>query len=300
MRNRKMRKGADIRRRAECGFGENCFKHRNSVSFFGPHRAPGRELSEIISACYFPLYPSELTEFCAEFTEFAKEHQWVLSSKTVLSKHDSARSQDICGSLSCLVATSRHTLWGCSYPSHFASSLYRNMQIVCLVAWPEFCSKPGQTELLLFRKNHGVTSREGFDHLLAAPCSSGVAKACYAGVHTICLKTANPRLLCDCVGRKPSIQFFSLVARLPLWRTIDWQSHSQVARLRGLTPQLEAAARGMMILCQDQVTQIRVSTGAQAVGKNFRRTLVRLFPQKRDKMMLQSLSKQFHQLPVPK
>ena len=39
--------------------------------FFGPHRAPGRELSEFLSA--YDLCQSEVTEFFAELTEFAAE-----------------------------------------------------------------------------------------------------------------------------------------------------------------------------------------------------------------------------------
>ena len=54
-------------KRAEYGFGEHGFK---LSEFFGPHRVPGRELSEFLSAYSF-LCQSELTEFFAELTEFA-------------------------------------------------------------------------------------------------------------------------------------------------------------------------------------------------------------------------------------
>ena len=40
------------RRRAEYGFGEYGLKHRAQWFFFGPHRVPGRELSEFLSAYY--------------------------------------------------------------------------------------------------------------------------------------------------------------------------------------------------------------------------------------------------------
>ena len=46
------------------------FQTANSVSFFGPHRVPGTELSEFLSA-YYLRGKSELIEFFAELTEFA-------------------------------------------------------------------------------------------------------------------------------------------------------------------------------------------------------------------------------------
>ena len=42
------------------------------TEFFCPHRVPGRELSEFLSAYYF-VCKSELTEFLAELTKFAAE-----------------------------------------------------------------------------------------------------------------------------------------------------------------------------------------------------------------------------------
>ena len=48
------------------------FETPSSVSFFGPHRASRRELSEFLSA-YYLCAKSELTEFFAELTEFAAE-----------------------------------------------------------------------------------------------------------------------------------------------------------------------------------------------------------------------------------
>ena len=48
---------------------ESTVSNTEVSEFFGPHRAPGRELSEFLSAYY--LCQSELTEFLAELTEFA-------------------------------------------------------------------------------------------------------------------------------------------------------------------------------------------------------------------------------------
>ena len=51
------------------------FQNPSSVSFFGPHRAPGRELSEFLSAyhcCAKDLVTSP-SFFVAELTEFAVE-----------------------------------------------------------------------------------------------------------------------------------------------------------------------------------------------------------------------------------
>ena len=45
------------------------FQAPNTVSFFGDHRVPGRELSEFLSRLF--MCQSGLTEFFAELTEFA-------------------------------------------------------------------------------------------------------------------------------------------------------------------------------------------------------------------------------------
>ena len=69
------------------------FQTPSSASFLGPHRVPGRELSEFLSA-YDLCAKSELPEFFAELTEFApelSEAQWVLFSETVLLKQYPAR-----------------------------------------------------------------------------------------------------------------------------------------------------------------------------------------------------------------
>ena len=52
---------------------ESAVSNTELSEFFDPHRVPGRELSEFLSA-YLALlfvYQSELTEFSAELTEFA-------------------------------------------------------------------------------------------------------------------------------------------------------------------------------------------------------------------------------------
>ena len=65
------RKLSKSRRRAEYGFGEHGFKHRELSELFGPHRVPGRELGEFLFDLLF-VGQSELTEFfLAELTEFA-------------------------------------------------------------------------------------------------------------------------------------------------------------------------------------------------------------------------------------
>ena len=48
---------------------ESTVSNKELSEFFGPHRVPGRELSEFL--CLVFVCPSELTEFFAEFTEFA-------------------------------------------------------------------------------------------------------------------------------------------------------------------------------------------------------------------------------------
>ena len=69
------------------------FQTPSSVSFFPPHRVPGRELSEFLSAYYLnakatsPSFFAELTECAAELSEA----QWVLFPEAVLLKQYSAR-----------------------------------------------------------------------------------------------------------------------------------------------------------------------------------------------------------------
>ena len=48
------------------------FQTPNSVSFFGPHRVPARELIEFLSAYDF-VCKSKLTKFLVELTKFAAE-----------------------------------------------------------------------------------------------------------------------------------------------------------------------------------------------------------------------------------
>ena len=58
----------------------------SSVSFFGPHRAPEKELSEFLSAYYLrvkansPSFLAELTEFAAEFSELSLLTQYSQNS----------------------------------------------------------------------------------------------------------------------------------------------------------------------------------------------------------------------------
>ena len=78
------------RKQAAYGFVEHSFKHW-ALWVFGPHWAPGRELSEFLSV-YFLCAKSELTKFFAELTGFAAElSEFCLSSETVLSKQYSVR-----------------------------------------------------------------------------------------------------------------------------------------------------------------------------------------------------------------
>ena len=66
---------------------ESTVSNTELSEFFGPHRVPGGELSEFLSAYY--CVNKRTHRVLAELTEFAQklsEAQWVLFSETVLSK----------------------------------------------------------------------------------------------------------------------------------------------------------------------------------------------------------------------
>ena len=76
----------------EYGFGEHGFKHRAQWVFWPSPRSGERTQWVPLSLLF--VCQSELNEFFAELTEFTvklSEAQWVLVSKTVLSKQYSAR-----------------------------------------------------------------------------------------------------------------------------------------------------------------------------------------------------------------
>ena len=84
--------GPDIRNGPNT-VSESTVSNTELSDFFCPHRVPGRELSEFLSA-YYLCDKANSPSFFAELTGFApklSEARWVLFSETALSKQQSAR-----------------------------------------------------------------------------------------------------------------------------------------------------------------------------------------------------------------